>query len=468
VTVLLAAGIPRLGFDYDITEMLPRNAESVRVAKRVFAESDFSVEFNALVADSLAEVRARAKALAAKPSIARVESAARFIPEDQDAKLEILRKLAPVLEGATTRYGTLAPVDGAAMRASLQRLAGAAEDAAFLADTAGRAPLAGRLRDLAAAARATAVRLEAPAAPAPLPPGTPLAPPPGSGPAPAPGTGPAPAPGPTTDGRLAAFQARLFSDLADHLALFHSSLAHGVISAADIPPGLRSRFIGAPHGPDGHERYALYAYPSGSIWRRDVLTRFVTDTKSVDPGATGYPINFLHFSGIIVEGFRNAAIFAALVMLIVMLADLRRLRDALLGMIPLLLGVTWMIGVMGWARIDYNLANVVALPLILGIGVDNGVHVLHRLREEKTVLGAVRGVGGSILLSALTNMAGFASLMAASHRGIASMGLLLVLGLGCCLTVALFVLPAVLQLVTPAAAVAPAPEPGPPAAEPRS
>ncbi|HEV8322071.1 MAG TPA: MMPL family transporter [Myxococcota bacterium] len=415
VTLLLAAGIRRVSFDYDITTMLPKEAESVRVAARIFDEGDFSVAFNALVADSLAEVRAREKALRAKSTIARVESAARFVPEDQEAKLELLRKLAPALEGAASRYTVLDPVAGPVAGEALGRLGDAAEAAAFRAETTGRAELAAQLRALAAAARATAGHVAAPAAAA--------------------------------DARLAAFQTRLFAELAEGMALFRSALDAGPVKLEDIPAGLRARFVGEPRAPGAAPRYALYAYPSGSIWRHDILTRFVRDTKEVDPAATGYPINFLHFSGVIIDGFRNAAIFAALVMFVVMLTDLRRLRDALLAMVPLALGVVWMVGLMGWAHIDFNLANVVALPLILGIGVDNGVHILHRWRETGTVLGAVRGVGGSILLSALTNMTGFASLGAAAHRGIASMGMLLVLGLACCLSVALWVLPALMQLM---------------------
>jgi hypothetical protein len=103
---------------------------------------------------------------------------------------------------------------------------------------------------------------------------------------------------------------------------------------------------------------------------------------------------------------------------------------------------------MDLAGISFNLANLVILPLIIGIGVVNGVHLVHRYREEadKNVNVLSRSTGQGVILSSLTTMIGFGSLMVADYQGVYSLGLVLTLGVGCCLVASITVLPAMLKL----------------------
>jgi predicted RND superfamily exporter protein len=114
--------------------------------------------------------------------------------------------------------------------------------------------------------------------------------------------------------------------------------------------------------------------------------------------------------------------------------------------IPLAMGVVWMMGLMGLAGLDFNFANLVAIPLIIGIGIDNGVHVIHRVRLEgeagMTVV--LRHTGRAILIASLTTMIGFGSLALASHQGLASLGKVLLLGVGSCLVTSTLILPNIL------------------------
>jgi predicted RND superfamily exporter protein len=93
-----------------------------------------------------------------------------------------------------------------------------------------------------------------------------------------------------------------------------------------------------------------------------------------------------------------------------------------------------------------NMANLVILPLILGIGVVNGIHIIHRYREEKdkNVLG--KSTGQAVILSSFTTMIGFGSMMVADHYGVFSLGLVLTLGVFCCLVASITFLPALLKL----------------------
>ena len=97
-----------------------------------------------------------------------------------------------------------------------------------------------------------------------------------------------------------------------------------------------------------------------------------------------------------------------------------------------------------------NMANLVILPLILGIGVVNGIHIIHRYREEtdKTQVVLSKSTGQAVILSSLTTMIGFGSMMVADHYGVYSLGLVLSLGVFCCLTASITFLPALLKLST--------------------
>ena len=119
------------------------------------------------------------------------------------------------------------------------------------------------------------------------------------------------------------------------------------------------------------------------------------------------------------------------------------------SLFPLGIGVVATLGVMGLAGVPLNPANLIALPLIVGVGVDNGVHVLHDYHEKLPGklyrLSAATGRG--ILVAALTTDLGFGTLILARHRGMASMGLALTLGVTFCMFAALVLLPAILRLL---------------------
>jgi predicted RND superfamily exporter protein len=147
-------------------------------------------------------------------------------------------------------------------------------------------------------------------------------------------------------------------------------------------------------------------------------------------------------------GFEHAAFYALIAITIVLLLDLRRVADLALGLFPLAIGVVLTLGVMGMCGVALNPANMIALPLIVGVGIDNGVHVLHDYRSRVPGvafrLGAATGRG--VLVAGLTTVLGFGTLMIARHAGMASLGLALTLGVAFCMLASLVWLPAVLRL----------------------
>ena len=125
------------------------------------------------------------------------------------------------------------------------------------------------------------------------------------------------------------------------------------------------------------------------------------------------------------------------------------MRHTLIALAPLVMGVLLTLGVLGLFGVPLNPANMIAFPLILGVGVDNGVHVLHdyliRRAEGRSTISYA--IGRGVLVKALTTMIGFGTLMISSERGLAGLGLILTLGVGCSMLTALVFLPAVLHLL---------------------
>ena len=174
------------------------------------------------------------------------------------------------------------------------------------------------------------------------------------------------------------------------------------------------------------------------------------ETRTVDPLVTGYPVNYYEFALVMQQDFRRAFLYAILAIVFLLALDLRRPRDVILALLPLGMGSVWMVGAMNLIGIEYNLANIMALPLIIGIGVAYGVYAIHRAREgeKPRPREVVKTTGKAILFSALTTMVSFGALSVASHRGAAGLGATLLLGIGFCLATALGVLPALLRVWT--------------------
>jgi hypothetical protein len=136
---------------------------------------------------------------------------------------------------------------------------------------------------------------------------------------------------------------------------------------------------------------------------------------------------------------------------VILLVSFRRLDDALLAAIPVALGACWLLGLMGAVGIAFDVANLVAIPLVVGIGVDAGAHMMHRWRQSARARGGVadigeviRGTGAAVLLASLTSATGFAALMIGEYGGMKTVGLSVTLGILGCLVASLVVLPALL------------------------
>lgn len=190
------------------------------------------------------------------------------------------------------------------------------------------------------------------------------------------------------------------------------------------------------------DKFLVTVYAAGSIWSNaDFLKQFVNDLERVSDKATGMPPVFYALVEIIGRDGRNAIFLTLVIIFLLLWADFRSVRHALMAMLPLGMGMLWMIGLMYLTGQQLTVMNVMGLPMILGIGIDDGVHIIHRwVHEGKGKLRVVfASTGKAILLTSLTTMLAFGSLIFSIWRGFGHLGAALFVGVGACfITTVLF------------------------------
>ncbi|MFV0574699.1 MAG: MMPL family transporter [Vibrio sp.] len=206
----------------------------------------------------------------------------------------------------------------------------------------------------------------------------------------------------------------------------------------DIPAELAKRYH--------NKQYSLVvAYPSGDM--RDVkqLDQFIQAVQKVAPNATGRPVAEQQVGKIITRSFIEATCYSLSLIALVLLFALKYKRDVVLSFIPLLLTTLSTMAIAHWTGFALNMANIIVIPLIFGLGVDNGIHIVERFREVNSVEAFYQSsTPKAAILSSLTTIVTFGSLLFADHRGMFSIGFLLTIAIGFLLLYSLTVLPAFL------------------------
>ena len=146
------------------------------------------------------------------------------------------------------------------------------------------------------------------------------------------------------------------------------------MTVKDIPLQLRDQFFQG-------DKYLIRIYPRESIWEEGALVRFVNDLQSVDPDVLGDPVYLYVFASAFKKASIAASIYALIAIALLLAFTLRSLRLMLISIIPLVVGTIWTVGIMGAAGFDFNLANSIFMPLVVGAGVEYGVIILLRWRE---------------------------------------------------------------------------------------
>jgi predicted RND superfamily exporter protein len=198
--------------------------------------------------------------------------------------------------------------------------------------------------------------------------------------------------------------------------------------------------------PDGRARIQVNPKPEAQTPAG--LHTFVQQVTAVAPDAGGSAVTITATADTIVGAFRQAAVYAVIAIALILLGLLRRVLDAALVMAPLLMSAALTLLIAVLLPLPLNFANIIALPLLLGVGVSFNIYFVMNWRAgQQRPLGSA--TARAILFSALTTGTAFGSLALSAHPGTASMGKLLLISLGCTLLASLVFIPALLASMSP-------------------
>ncbi|TCZ64993.1 MMPL family transporter [Roseicella aquatilis] len=386
--------LPWLRFDFDPLHLRNPHAESVSTLAELLVDPDRTPNTIDILAPSLTEADALARRLAVLPEVSRAVTLSSLIPARQGEKLALIEDaamlLAPTFEAGPPPP---APTDAALVQ-QLRRTAAALRDGAEAADATA-----------VAEAHRLAAALDALAA------------------------GPAAA----RDAAAAAVTVPLETLLRQIRTLLQA----GPVTWDTLPPDLVADWMAT----DGRAR--ILVFPHGEVGDNDGLRGFVDAVRAVAPGATGTPVIIREAGDSIVLAFLQAAALSAITIALLLYLALRRLSDVGRAMLPVLLSGLLTLGSCVLLDEPLNFANIIALPLLLGIGVAFNIYFVSAWRAEAGEL-VHASLMRAVVFSALTTATAFGALWISSHPGTASMGRLLMMALGWELAITLLFRPALL------------------------
>ncbi len=382
-----AVALPWLKFDFNPVDLENPRSESVRTLFDLMADpntSPYTIDF--LAAPSAA--RAAADSLGSLTEVARVLSLDSFVPKDQTPKLEILADAASLL-GPTLSPSVVKPAPGPGdILAATRRCA---DDMAQL----------GSRGDRTAARLAEALRGIARRGPAALP----------------------------------ALADNLSAGISQRLDDLREVLQAGPVSLDTLPPEFRRDWV----APDG--RWRVEVFPRGDARDNATLRRFARAVQGVVPQAVGSAIAVDEWTGMAPRAFATAGVLALAAISVLLVTVLRRVRYVALVLVPLLVAGVLTLGAAAFLGFSINFANIITLPMMLGIGVAFDIYFVMRHRAgEPGLLGSPTARG--VVFSALTTGTAFGSLALSRSPGMAEMGKFLGLALFFVLACTLLVLPA--------------------------
>jgi len=456
-SIVLIASISSYGmqvkYDYNLLHLQADGVPSVELQKRLVKEPGSRTLFAVTTASSAAEALELKKRFEALPEVHQVKEIASVLPQQPSEKALLIQGIHALLTDLPSEWPEAGSIDPVLIRERLERFSGSLDEAhsPSIRNIQKQISQIIELLDQTSLDQQTAI--------------------------------------------LTGYQMRMKADLLSRFRGLQAVSNPEPVTLADLPSALVSRFTRAG-------RWSLQIHPQEEIWDIEPLEKFVNAVRQVDPEVTGVPLQNYEASQQIWQSYKRVAVYALLAIYLVLVLDFLNLRNTLiavlgpiagvavmtyiansigtrigyeqiglayvvttivlvaiidmeglrniaLALLPPLAGAALMLGIMGLMDVDLNPANLIILPLILGIGFDNGVHVMHDYRRQA----GHRYVSSpsminSLILTSFTNMVGFGSMIIAPHRGLKSIGVVSSVGVGSCLIMSVVVLPAIMTLIS--------------------
>jgi len=419
VTILMAMSARKITFNHNMMDLEAEGLPSIMLQDTVQDKFDLSMDFAYLVSGSVEESRLLKDKAKKLPSVASVEDISTFLPSKEEQSQRRPHVLEIRIRAQSAQINPIQHADLEPILTEIQRLEMNIMEFQSMAFLGGQDKVYNRCVELVGSNEA-----------------------------------------PLDNSIFTRLYALLEQDdkrAIDHLNAFQDAYAAyfkaSVVKMASIEP-LGLKMLPEPivdrYASKDRSLFLTTVLPSGNIWQdRLFLEQFANELETISERTTGMPVIMKALFEIIGRDGRNAAMLTLVLVYLILLIDFRSFKYALLAMLPLGVGAVWMIGLMQVFGFQLDLMNVMALPLILGIGIDDGVHVVHRWRLEgpRSAYIVFSSTGKAILLTSLTTILAFGSMMFSPWRGYASLSYALIFGVGACFLTTAIILPAFMGLI---------------------
>jgi hopanoid biosynthesis associated RND transporter like protein HpnN len=401
LAVVSLLAVPKLEFDHNTLNLQSPETESVQTYLNLLADSDSSPWTGLVLAKSAEEAEKLDTRLSQLSSVEKVVWVKDFIPSNQEIKLGIIEEMDLLLGPLGYNAGLPAPDDKertAAMQVLNQSLASLIQSGLAMADDE---VLHNTLNQFLHKLDAMPVN--------------------------------------TRHELLQQLEIGLLGTFPGRLETLLQSMNADFISEETLPAELRSRW-------QNNGRYRMEIFPRDNLMDNEAKRQFVNDVRAAVPQLIGSPVISIEAGDAVVSAFKQAFFYSLFAIIVLLLILTERKSDTIFIITPLLLAALFTGAIAVMLDIQLNFANIIALPLLLGIGVDSAIHILHRYRTSLSDDGPLLATSSAraVVVSALTTILSIGNLAFSPHLGTASMGKLLTIGISMTLICTLVVLPILL------------------------
>jgi len=384
-----AAFASNLHFDYSVLALKDESSESMRTLRELQREG-VATDYSLIILSEDDQVASDVEGLSAVDSVTTPWD---YVPQDQEEKLFVLEDLEQIV------WSALEPAR-IADAPTAEELFGELETLEVSLTAAVPDPALDRLRNVVGA-----MRVE-------------------------------------SESSLLEWQQGVVANLLSELDWLRRALVQMPVTFDDLPAALKDRLVSA------QGQYVSVVTPAGDVSDVAALSEFVESVRELVPVATGRSVIEWGVGQIVVDSFQLALLFSMSGIFLVLLLVFRNLRDSILILVPLVLTALFTLAASVLMGLSLNMANILVLPLIFGLGVDNGIHVVDRFHSAHDVENLMHSsTPRAVMLSTLTTIGTFAALSFSPHQGTASVGILLTMAVALLLVFTIFLLPVLLSFV---------------------
>tara|TARA_A100001037_G_scaffold148540_2_gene134123 strand:- start:3833 stop:6340 length:2508 start_codon:yes stop_codon:yes gene_type:complete len=384
-----AAFASNLHFDYSVLALKDESSESMRTLRELQREG-VATDYSLIILSEDDQVASDVEGLSAVDSVTTPWD---YVPQDQEEKLFVLEDLEQIV------WSALEPARIADVPTA-EELFGELETLEVSLTAAVPDPALDRLRNVVGA-----MRVE-------------------------------------SESSLLEWQQGVVANLLSELNWLRRALVQMPVTFDDLPAALKDRLVSA------QGQYVSVVTPAGDVSDVAALSEFVESVRELVPVATGRSVIEWGVGQIVVDSFQLALLFSMSGIFLVLLLVFRNLRDSILILVPLVLTALFTLAASVLMGLSLNMANILVLPLIFGLGVDNGIHVVDRFHSAHDVENLMHSsTPRAVMLSTLTTIGTFAALSFSPHQGTASVGILLTMAVALLLVFTIFLLPVLLSFV---------------------